>query len=399
MNYKKWYQQFNQYHPNTLWFTAHSHHFWPDVTQRAMLQYWEDSARLVDDKWQYIFSSIIPKAQCHISRLLNYPYPEQITFASSTHELIIRLLSSFSPKKKLKLLTTDSEFHSFARQLKRLQEEKLVDATIIDTEPFETFTERFSKAASQQKFDIIFTSHAFFNSGLIIQNVSELIELLSNQCSMLVIDAYHSFAAIPTDLSDTADNVFFLAGGYKYAQGGEGCCFLLSPPWANRLRPWNTGWLAHFSQLEESEKIEESKQAQTGYDNNGQRFAGSTFDPSGIYRLNAVFDLWQENHLTIESIHQHVSSLQQMFLQIIDSLNHPLINYSNLLYIPEYIHGHFLTFKLRDPIVCKNLSIALESLHIKVDCRGNRLRFGFGLQHDKNDMKQLHARLKRLPIV
>ncbi|WP_163836609.1 aminotransferase class V-fold PLP-dependent enzyme [Spartinivicinus ruber] len=390
--YKHWYQQFNQYHADTLWFTAHSHHFWPDVTQQAMNRYWHDSARLVDDKWQHIFSSIIPKAQRHISRILNYPYPEQITFAPSTHELLVRILSCFPPQKKLKILTTNAEFHSFSRQLKRLIEEKWINATIINTEPFDSFIERFYQASNNKKFDIIFFSHVFFNSGYVVQDLNEVAEKLSPLCSLFIVDGYHSFAAIPIDLSEIANNIFFLAGGYKYAQAGEGCCFLLSPPKANKLRPWNTGWFANFSQLEENEQT-------VTYDNYGQRFAGATFDPTGIYRLNAVFDLWQENKLTVEAVHQHVLALQQVFLQSINNSNHPLLNYRNLLYIPEYVHGHFLTFKLADRAICKNLSMALNSLKVKVDCRGNRLRFGFGLQHDLEDINQLLARLKRLPNV
>ena len=38
------------------------------------------------------------------------------------------------------------------------------------------------------------------------------------------------FMARPTDLSDIADRAFYLAGGYKYAMAGEGCCFLHCPP-------------------------------------------------------------------------------------------------------------------------------------------------------------------------
>ncbi|MCX4026456.1 aminotransferase class V-fold PLP-dependent enzyme [Endozoicomonas sp. SM1973] len=390
--YKHWYQQFNQYQTDTLWFTAHSHHFWPDVTLQAMMRYWHDSARLVDDKWQYIFSSIIPKAQRHISRLLNYPYPEQVTFAPSTHELLVRLISCFPARKKLTVLTTDSEFYSFSRQLKRLNEEKWTETTVVNTEPFNGFIERFYQAANTKKYDIIFFSHTFFNSGYTVQNLNEVIEKLSSQCSILIVDGYHSFAAIPVDLSEIANNVFFLAGGYKYAQSGEGCCFLLSPPKANQLRPWNTGWFANFSQLEESDS------SVIGYDSHGQRFAGATFDPTGIYRLNAVFDLWQENKITVETVHQHVFALQQAFLQSISTSKHPLLNYRNLLYIPEYVHGHFLTFKLADREICKNLSIALNSLKVKVDCRDNRIRFGFGLQHDLDDINQLLVRLKRLPI-
>ena len=63
-----------------------------------------------------------------------------------------------------------------------------------------------------------------------------------------MIDGYHAFMARPVDLSAVAGRAFYLAGGYKYAMGGEGCCFLHSPPgWLPR--PRDTGWYAAFGAL------------------------------------------------------------------------------------------------------------------------------------------------------
>src|SRR5918998_873790 len=44
--------------PDRLHFAAHSHHLWPDLTQEAQLQAWDDAARLVDDKWEAILSEV-----------------------------------------------------------------------------------------------------------------------------------------------------------------------------------------------------------------------------------------------------------------------------------------------------------------------------------------------------
>ena len=58
--YKQWYSHFLKNHPGVQHFACHSHHYWPDVTREAHLQYWEDSAKYVDDKWGHFFSEIIP---------------------------------------------------------------------------------------------------------------------------------------------------------------------------------------------------------------------------------------------------------------------------------------------------------------------------------------------------
>ena len=63
MSYKKYYQRFIQAHPQTQHYACHSHHYWPDVTREAMLQYWDDTARLVDDKWDMMFGQKVPRVQ------------------------------------------------------------------------------------------------------------------------------------------------------------------------------------------------------------------------------------------------------------------------------------------------------------------------------------------------
>ena len=83
--YKHLYSKFIKENPNTIHMAAHSHHYWPDCTYEAQKEYWKDSAKYVDDKWNYFFSKKIPKAQKLISEVLNLSHPEQIVFAPNTH--------------------------------------------------------------------------------------------------------------------------------------------------------------------------------------------------------------------------------------------------------------------------------------------------------------------------
>ncbi|MFC6669881.1 hypothetical protein [Marinobacterium aestuariivivens] len=72
---KQHYRRFLAAHPNELHFTAHSHHYWPDVTRDAMLRCWDDAARLVDDKWSKLHGELMPRLQRRIATLLGSATP------------------------------------------------------------------------------------------------------------------------------------------------------------------------------------------------------------------------------------------------------------------------------------------------------------------------------------
>jgi selenocysteine lyase/cysteine desulfurase len=98
--YKKYYKRFLEANVGIQHYASHSHHYWPDVTREAMLEYWDDSARYVDDKWDHIFTNKLPETQKLIASILKLSAPEQIVFAPNTHEFVYRLLSCFDQGKK-----------------------------------------------------------------------------------------------------------------------------------------------------------------------------------------------------------------------------------------------------------------------------------------------------------
>ncbi|MGI5309062.1 aminotransferase class V-fold PLP-dependent enzyme [Rheinheimera sp. WS51] len=377
--YKQFYQGFLTANKGKQHFACHSHHYWPDVTRDAMLEYWDDSARLVDDKWRYIFSEKVPETQQLIADILQLPHPEQIVFAPNTHELVMRLISCFDLRKPLRILSTDSEFHSFSRQVKRLAEYDNVQLDSLATEPFSTFEQRFIQAASNQDYDIIFVSQVFFNSGYAISDLTQFVQQLAEQSkAMIVIDGYHGFMALPTDLSTVSERIFYVAGSYKYAQAGEGCCFM-AVPLGSEHRPLYTGWFAEFGTLAAE------KTATTLYSEDGFRFAGSTMDFTALYRLNAVLRLFKQQGITVGRSHQYVQKLQQVFLDKLEIVQHAKLNSSSLLMHDLNHHGHFLTFKLANASEAAELASQLKRAGIETDYRGERLRFGFGLYHDSAD--------------
>lgn len=355
--------------PNRLHAAAHSHHPWPDVTFEAHLRAWEHAAELADDKWDRVFEVLIPSVRRKVAAVLGLPDPATLTFAPNTHEFVVRIAADLP--RPFRVLTTDSEFHSFARQLSRWEEAGVAVADRVPAEPFETFPERFVSA--YRGHDLVFFSHVHFNSGYVTPDLDRLVAAIPDG-PMIVVDGYHGFMAVPTDLAAVAERVFYVAGGYKYAMAGEGACFLHVPPTAP-ARPVDTGWFAGFGALTE---------APTGvpYSPGGQRYGGATFDPSGLYRLEAVLDWLDDTGVTVEVIHRHVRRLQERLLDRID----PDLAATLLPDTTAPDRGHFLTFRLP---AAAEMYDRLHARGVVTDYRGDRWRVGLGIYHDEDDVDRL----------
>jgi selenocysteine lyase/cysteine desulfurase len=382
MSFKPHYSRFLEALGSRLHFRAHSHHPWPDCTREAHLRVWDDAALRGDDKWDAIFDETIPQAQRAVAELLRLPDPKAIAFAPNTHEFIARLLSCLPEKPRI--LTTDSEFHSFARQAARL-EEAGARVVRVPTERFGDFVERFARAADGEAWDLIFLSQVFFNSGHRLTE-AELMRFadLAGDEALFVIDGYHAFMAVETDLTALSRRAFYLAGGYKYAQAGEGACFLAVPPGC-QARPRNTGWYADFAGLEAGIA------APVGYGEGGMRFWGSTFDPSGLYRWNAVADWRRAQGLSVAAGDAHVRQLQIRFLTRLAEKPRGALAVRALVGTDLSRLGHFLTFRLPG---APAIALSLASNHgILTDARADRLRFGFGLHQDEGDVDEVFSRL------
>jgi len=374
-SYKAHFQKFLSADPKRIHFAAHSHHYWPDVSFDAHVKAWTDAATLADDKWDRVFGKLYPRCQRHVARVLRLPDPSTIAFAPNTHELVMRVFSclpsrmfwaSGHDREPLRVLTTDGEFHSFARQLARFEEEKIVQVVRVPTRPFDTFVQRFTAAARKDFFALVYLSQVFFDSGWALRDLDWL-EHLAEQ--VIVIDGYHAFSAIDVDLSKLASRIFYVAGGYKYAMSGEGACFLHAPP-GQFPRPVDTGWFAAFFAMEE-------KQAGVPYAEDGSRFLGATFDPSGLYRFDAVMSWLEREGVTARDVDERAKALQALFLE--EARDLPL----GELLATDDRRGSFLAF---ESARAKELHDLFASRNVVTDVRGDRLRIGFGLYHDESDV-------------
>ena len=368
-SYKAHFQKFIAADPKRVHFAAHSHHFWPDVTFDAHVKAWTDAATLADDKWDRFFGKLWPRAQRHVARVLRLPDPSTIAFAPNTHELVMRVVSCLP--EKIRVLTTDGEFHSFARQLSRLEEAGRASVTRVAVEPFATFVERF-REAREGEFDLVYVSQVFFDSGYALRDLEPLVA----KDGVMIVDGYHAFCAIDVDLSRVADRIFYVAGGYKFAMSGEGCCFMHAPP-GIFPRPIDTGWFAAFFAMQE-------KQSGVLYGEDGSRFLGATFDPTGLYRFDAAMSLLEREGITTREIDERAKTLQARFVAELGKHGDlPLRERDLVVPIADTNRGQFLVFRTPEG---KRIHDALAARGVMTDVRGDRLRFGFALYHDEIDV-------------
>ncbi|WP_173843344.1 class V aminotransferase [Novosphingobium sp. TH158] len=347
--------------PQRLHFAAHSHHLWPDASWLGHLEAWEDAAGLADRKWEKVFGEVIPEAQGHIARELGLPDPATLAFAPNTHDLLVRIVSAL-PMERPRVLASDGEFHSFRRQSLRWAEAGRI---ALETVPLHALAER----AARGEFDLLFASQVQFNSGEPLTSVEALAALARPEGPWVVIDGYHGFMAKPTDLSACSDRLFYLGGGYKYAMAGEGACFLHAPPGFGP-RPEVTGWFAAFDSLA-------ARQGGIGYAPDGRRFLGSTFDPSGLYRFNAVQRMLLAEGLDTARISAHCGALMDQFRASGALPDMALID-------PPA--PRFLAYKGKG---AAHWQQHLASKGIVIDRRDEVLRIGFGLYQDAEDVERL----------
>ena len=235
-----------------------------------------------------------------------------------------------------------------------------------------------AETARGESFDLIFASQLLFASGEVTPDLDTLAALARPEGPWLVIDGYHDFMAVERDLSAIADRAFYTAGGYKYAMAGEGCAFLHAPA-GFAPRPVVTGWYAEFDDLS-------LPPGAVGYAPDARRFLGATFEPSGLYRFNAIRRMLDAEGLTTASISDHVAKLQQQFVSLCAMPGFVLLNPP-----ANGPHARFLAYRGAEAAA---LQARLHDRQVITDVRGDVIRIGFGLYHDADDVDRLAATIE-----
>lgn len=383
----------------------------------------------------------MPEAAQHIKDLLGLrgsPDPGTdggyaIEFGHNSHELVTRVLSSrmvenmASDELAFRILTTDTEFYSITRQLNRLLELKS-DRIVIEAvpiEPLESFPERFAAAARAgcQKsprgpFDFVYCSQCVYSTqetivpdvpGFAARVSTAMNESAAAECTSLglfVLDGYHGFGAIPTDLAASAQSgaeMIYVSGLLKHVGSGANCAFMVLPPRiATSIRPLLTGWLADPSVLAaQSSGIRLG--SEVGY-MPGLSLMGSTpaFAPC-LLAFNEVMRRWKERGITVRLVHAHVMRLHERFLSGLQAIDDQLqeqgttrsvvggITADSLhSLLPSESRSHTLVFDQPDSKAAKEVVDTLRYSHgIAVDSRKSYVRVGFGFNHNPEDVDRL----------
>ncbi|HEX2700742.1 MAG TPA: aminotransferase class V-fold PLP-dependent enzyme [Acidimicrobiales bacterium] len=348
-----------------LLLTGHSHQAWPDAAETGVLECLADAADAVDRKWERA-EVMAERVRAGYRRLLGDPAGE-IGLGPNTHDLVVKLLSALDLRRRRRVVTTDTEFHSLRRQLARLAEEGL-EVVPVAAEPVETLAERLG-AAVDPRTALVAASAVLFASARIVPHLDVLAATCERHGAELLVDAYHALGAIPFPIHDLGLGAAWITGGgYKYLQLGEGNGFLRVPPHAAEVRPAVTGWFAEFDDLFDAARPEA-----VTYGPPATRFAGGTYDPTSHYRAARVLAFFADHGLEPDllrevSLHQ-VGELRSGF----DGLGLPdAVITRDRSWAAESVAG-FLA--LRSPHA-RRLQRALADRGVLTDSRADVLRLG-----------------------
>jgi kynureninase len=348
-----------------LLLTGHSHQAWPDVALEGQLAAFADAAEAVDTKWERAFEQA-DLVRVGFGRLLD-DRSADIALDANTHALVIRFLSALDLRGKPRLVTTDGEFHTLRRQLARLAEEG-VEVVRVPADPVGTLAERLL-AAVDARTSAVLVSAVLFETGRIVPNLGELAAGCADRGVELLIDAYHALGVVPfsvpaLDLS----SAWITGGGYKYLQLGEGNCFLRLPAHAQGMRPVITGWFAEFEAIADA-----TRPGQVAYARGGNRFAGSTYDPTSHYRAARVMQFFQDETLIPDFLREISLHQTTLLAEAFDALGADEDVITRDRSAPREAFGGFLALRSAR---AAELQRALAEHGVSTDSRGGYLRFG-----------------------
>jgi kynureninase len=348
-----------------LLLTGHSHQAWPDVALEGQIEAFEDATRLLDEKWERALVKA-DEVRAGFARLLGCDARE-LALGASTHDVVVRFLSALDLRARRRIVTTDGEFHTIRRQLRRLAEAG-VEVAWVPSEPADTLAERLGARVDEGTAAALVSS-VLFESARIVPDLGALAATCSRHGTELLVDVYHALGVVPVSLPALGlGSAWIVGGGYKYLQLGEGNCFLRLPPHADRLRPLVTGWFAEFDAL-----ADEPDAGPVPYGAGPARFAGATYDPTSHYRAARVFAFFAEHGLNADFLRAVYSHQLGLLATGFDSLGVPETLITRERSRPLSDYGGFLALRAQR---APELQRALRERGVMSDSRGDFLRLG-----------------------
>lgn len=349
---------------NRLLLTGHSHQAWPDVALDGQIEAFTDASAAVDEKWELAFAKA-DRVRDGFRALLGDPAGE-LALGASTHDLVVRFLSSVDLPRRPRVVTTDGEFHTLRRQLSRLGEEG-VEVVRVPVAPVDTLAERLA-AEVDGRTAAVLVSSVLFETSRIVPDLGALAAMCERGRVELLVDAYHALGVLPVSVREQGlGSAWITGGGYKYLQLGEGNCFLRLPPHAASLRPVVTGWFAEFDELAATAS------GLVGYAPGAARFAGATYDPTSNYRAARVLEFFGDQGLTPEFLRAVSLHQTELLAALFDELDAPPEVITRDRSAPRAAYAGFVA--LESPRAGE-LQRKLAERGVLTDSRGAHLRFG-----------------------
>jgi kynureninase len=344
-----------------LLLTGHSHQAWPDVGSEAQQRAWLDAAEYVDDKWEKAEAEAA-RVRAGFARLLG-DSPANIALGQNTHELVTRWLSALPLRDRPRLVTTDAEFHSLRRQVDRLAEAGL-EVVNVSARPVDTLADRVVVSLNSRTACAMLST-VLFETAEIVPGLERVAAACRLNGIPLLLDAYHHLNVVPFDLRSGLADVFVTGGGYKYCQLGEGNCFLRVPP-GTIMRPVLTGWFTAF------DSREEVGPRGVRYEGGARAFGGATYDPTSHYRAAAVFEFFQHQGLSADTLRAINRRQVQLLKTEFERLDGPS-SVASVEPIPDERRGGFLAIRINEAI---DVARQLRAHGVHSDARGHVLRLG-----------------------
>lgn len=390
-------------------------HAWGEIPPRALYSALQELYRLFhvegNHSWDTLFAKIMPEASKFIRNILKLSSDHPIEFGHNSHEVVSRLLSqrleiALKEKRPEVVITSDTEFYSMTRQVNRLRElgDDYFQVVVVPIEPRETFEDRIIEAIENTPvIDMVYVSQCtYLQQQTLIHDVAAFSKRAAdaldksekNKDSLVIVDGYHGFGAIPTDLSSADDKRFhYVAGMLKHVGSAANACFVALPPQRAVPRPLFTGWLADPSVLANG-----SKGICMGSPANfaqGVSLMGGTpsFMPCLVVFVH-VMRMWCEQDVNVDFMHETVLKAQQIFLEDAVAGENSAVPFSraNLLDGSKNpaTQSHTLVFKQSDAAKAKAVVDILHEEHgIDVDLRKEFVRVGFGPYHTPRSVERL----------
>ena len=342
--------------------TGHIHQAMPDCAGLAYQEHWDCLNRYGEERFEQEFA-MADKVRAGFAGLIDC-HAKDIALAGSVHALFVRFLSALPLDTRPRIVTSDAEYPSIARQLVRLAEAG-IEVIFEPANPASTLVERLARHVND-KTAAVCASSVNFETGHQSLELDTLMSLCAAKGVELFVDAYHSVNVLSFSVQDyNLQQAFVVGGGAKYCQMGSGLAFMHVPE-GRTFKPLVTGWFGAFDPI-----VDEPALSPLVYGEAGARFHGSGMDMLPVFRASRVFDYFNQRGLDpdfLDDVHHHQLELLSSTFKAF-GFNSAVIELSTSL---EYMGG-FLSFTSPH---AKHLCEMMRDRGVHTDYRKHWLRMG-----------------------